>query len=290
MASATTFYDFKPLDKRGEPYPTANLRNKVVLIVNTASKCGFTPQLEELQSLYKQVRESPAGADFEILGFPCNQFNNQSPEDNDETQSFCKLNYGVEFPILGKTNVNGDNAEPLWAWMKKEQPGIMGLKIIKWNFEKFIVGRDGRIKGRWASTKKPLTLMDEIKKQLQDVSPEQTGIDAPVVSEGGGQEPGPQSTPKQDASLDTNGAETAGAQSADTVTPSGTEAPTQGTPIAAAPAATSNELGSRPSEPAEGGQTTEDPTRPQVKASSDSTPTTPGPGAFSTEQRASASN
>lgn len=105
--------------------------------------------------------------DFEIIGFPCNQFGNQDPGDNDTIQEFCQLNYGVSFPVLGKTDVNGSNAEPVFEWMKKEQPGVLGLKRIKWNFEKFLIGRDGSVKGRWASTSKPESLKEPVLQALK---------------------------------------------------------------------------------------------------------------------------
>ncbi|KAF2239292.1 glutathione peroxidase [Viridothelium virens] len=169
MASATNFFEFKPLDKKGEPYPLTNVKGKVVLVVNTASKCGYTPQFGALESLYKDLHAKHP-EDFEILGFPCNQFGSQDPGSNDEIQNFCQLNYGVSFPILGKTNVNGDKAEPVWDWMKGEKPGIMGLKRIKWNFEKFLIGRDGKVKQRWASPTKPEALKAEIEKELNTPS------------------------------------------------------------------------------------------------------------------------
>ncbi|GJC82070.1 glutathione peroxidase-like peroxiredoxin gpx1 [Colletotrichum liriopes] len=154
MASATGFYDFKPLDKRGQEVPLADYKGKVVLVVNTASKCGFTPQYAGLEKLYKDIKEKH-GDDFVVLGFPCNQFGGQEPGSDDDIQNFCQVNYGVSFPIMQKTDVNGDNANPLFQWLKEEKPGIMGLKRIKWNFEKFLIGRDGQVKGRWASTTKP---------------------------------------------------------------------------------------------------------------------------------------
>ncbi|KAI9762906.1 MAG: glutathione peroxidase gpx1 [Candelina submexicana] len=167
MSSVTSFYDFKPLDKKGQPYPLSSLKGKVVLVVNTASKCGFTPQYEGLENLNKKLLATYPN-DFVVLGFPCNQFGNQDPGDNDTIQNFCQVNYGVSFPILGKTDVNGDKAEPVFEWLKNEKPGLMGLKRVKWNFEKFLVSRDGVVKGRWASTTKPETLeaviVDEIKK------------------------------------------------------------------------------------------------------------------------------
>lgn len=187
MASATSFYDFKPLDskssytdswlctvltsalppEKGQPYPLVDLKGKVVLVVNTASKCGFTPQFEGLEKLYKKIKAQYPES-FLILGFPCNQFGNQDPGSDDTIQEFCQVNYGVSFPILGKTDVNGDQAEPVFEWMKKEIPGLLGLKRIKWNFEKFLIGADGQVKQRWASTTKPESLeasvLDELKK------------------------------------------------------------------------------------------------------------------------------
>jgi len=166
MASATTIYDFKPLDKRGQPVPLSTYKDKVVLIVNTASKCGFTPQYAGLEKLYKDLNEKYPDQ-FVILGFPCNQFGGQEPGTNDDIESFCQLNYGVSFPIMDKTDVNGDKANPLFEWLKEEKPGLLGLKRIKWNFEKFLVGRDGKVKGRWASTTKPESLEKEIVAELE---------------------------------------------------------------------------------------------------------------------------
>jgi len=165
MASATAFYDFKPLDKTGAEVPLADYKGKVVLIVNTASKCGFTPQFAGLEKLWKSVGEKHPD-DFVILGFPCNQFGGQDPGTNDEIQEFCQINYGVTFPVLGKVDVNGDDASPLFQWLKAEKPGLMGLKRVKWNFEKFLVGRDGAVKGRWASTTKPESLESAILAEL----------------------------------------------------------------------------------------------------------------------------
>jgi len=166
MASATTFFDFKPKDKKGAEYPLDQYKGKVVLVVNTASKCGFTPQFEGLEKLYKELKTTHP--DFVILGFPCNQFGSQDPGSNDEIASFCQINYGVTFPVLGKTDVNGDKAEPVYEWMKKEKAGLMGMKRIKWNFEKFLIGRDGTVKGRWASLTKPESLKADIEKALAE--------------------------------------------------------------------------------------------------------------------------
>ncbi|KAH8710775.1 Glutathione peroxidase-like peroxiredoxin 2 [Beauveria bassiana] len=161
MSSATTFYDFKPLDKRGQEVPLSDYRGKVVLVVNTASKCGFTGQYAGLEKIYKSITEKHPD-DFVVLGFPCNQFGSQEPGSNDEIQSFCQVNYGVTFPIMQKVEVNGDKAAPLYEWLKSERPGLLGLKRIKWNFEKFLVGRDGRVVNRWASTTTPESLEKEI--------------------------------------------------------------------------------------------------------------------------------
>jgi len=177
MTSATSFYDFKPLDTKGEAVPLSGYKGKVVLVVNVASKCGFTPQYKGLEELYKSIRaEHP---DFEILGFPCNQFGHQEPGSNDDIQSFCQLNYGVTFPVLGKTEVNGDKANPLYEWMKHEKPGLLGLKMIKWNFEKFLIGRDGKVKARYASTTTPKSLEAPILAELKQPAPSDAATTTP---------------------------------------------------------------------------------------------------------------
>lgn len=134
--------------------------------MNTASKCGFTPQFQGLEAVWKDLH-AQYPEKFLILGFPCNQFGNQDPGSDDDIQSFCQLNYGVSFPVLAKTDVNGDKAEPVWEWMKTEQPGLLGMKRIKWNFEKFLIGPDGKVKGRWASTTKPESLKEPILAELK---------------------------------------------------------------------------------------------------------------------------
>ncbi|KAB8266350.1 thioredoxin-like protein [Aspergillus pseudonomiae] len=166
MASATTFFDFEPVDKKGSPFPLTPLKGKTILVVNTASKCGFTPQFEGLEKLYQKLK-TKYPEDFTILGFPCNQFGGQDPGSNDDIQSFCQLNYGVTFPVLGKLDVNGNEASPLWTWMKEQQPGLLGLKRIKWNFEKFLISPEGKVVGRWASTTKPESLEDTIVKEIE---------------------------------------------------------------------------------------------------------------------------
>ncbi len=145
--------------------PLSTYKGKVVLVVNTASKCGFTPQYAGLEKLYKDVGASHPD-DFVILGFPCNQFGGQEPGSDDDIQTFCQVNYGVSFPIMAKTDVNGDGANPLFVWLKENKPGLMGIKTVKWNFEKFLVGRDGLVKSRWASTTKPDALEKPILAEL----------------------------------------------------------------------------------------------------------------------------
>ena len=147
-------------------------KGKVLLIVNTASKCGFTPQYGGLEKLYKKIGEKYPGQ-FEILGFPCNQFGGQEPGTDEQIGEFCQLNYGVSFPIMGKTMVNGEDADPLWEYLKKEKPfrplGGLGpdIKRIKWNFEKFLVGKDGHVVNRWASTKSPVDLEADIVAEIE---------------------------------------------------------------------------------------------------------------------------
>lgn len=172
MASATSFYGFETKDKKGNPYPLSQHQGKVILVVNTASKCGFTPQFGGLETLWKKMQANEKYKnDFVILGFPSNQFGGQDPGSNEQIQEFCQLNYGVTFPVLGKTDVNGNNAEPVYEWMKSEKPGLMGLKRIKWNFEKFLIGRDGKVVNRWASTTSPPGLEGDIIKELDKPKP-----------------------------------------------------------------------------------------------------------------------
>jgi glutathione peroxidase len=142
----------------------SDYKGKVILIVNTASKCGFTPQYEGLEKLWKTVHDKHPD-DFIILGFPCNQFGNQEPGSNDDIQQFCQINYGVTFPIMSKVDVNGKSAEPLFEWLKAENPRLFVKRVI-WNFEKFLVGKDGKVKGRWGSWVKPESLEATVLKEL----------------------------------------------------------------------------------------------------------------------------
>ena len=142
----------------GEPTDLNSYKGKVLLIVNTASKCGFTPQYEGLQELYDEY----ANQGFEILGFPCNQFANQEPEDASTIADFCRINYGVSFPMFAKIDVNGANTHPLFQQLKGAAPGVLGSKSIKWNFTKFLVSRDGTILKRYSSNTTPSSLKGDI--------------------------------------------------------------------------------------------------------------------------------
>ena len=146
-----SIYDFTANTLDGTPQSLAEFRGKPMLIVNTASKCGFTPQYTGLEALYKRHRDDG----LVVMGFPCDQFGHQEPGDADEIRNFCSLNYDVSFPLYEKVEVNGANAHPLWAWLKKEKPGLLGMEGIKWNFTKFLVDRNGRVVKRYAPTDTP---------------------------------------------------------------------------------------------------------------------------------------
>jgi len=147
-------YDFEAQTLDGKPAPLGDYRGKVLLIVNTASKCGFTPQYEGLEALYRKFKDRG----LVILGFPCNQFGAQEPGDAAEIASFCSLTYDVSFPMMGKIDVNGPKAHPLYAWLKGEKKGILGTEGIKWNFTKFLIDREGKVAGRFAPTATPQSL------------------------------------------------------------------------------------------------------------------------------------
>jgi glutathione peroxidase len=158
----TAFQDFEAQTITGQTVKLADYAGKVVLVVNTASKCGFTPQFEGLEKLW----ESHEAKGLVILGFPCNQFGGQDPGANEEIASFCQLNYGVSFPMMAKVDVNGPQAHPLYQWLVKEAPGILGTKAIKWNFTKFLIGKNGQVLGRYAPTDTPKGLQGDIDKAL----------------------------------------------------------------------------------------------------------------------------
>lgn len=157
-------YDFSVHDAKGEEVALADYKGKVLLIVNTASKCGFTGQYEGLESLYSELKDEG----LEVLGFPCNQFGGQEPGSDQEIQEFCKLSFGVKFPVFSKVEVNGENAHPLYEFLKSEALGILGSKSIKWNFTKFLVDRNGKVVKRFSPKDKPEKIKNEIVKLIKN--------------------------------------------------------------------------------------------------------------------------
>ncbi|WP_374763583.1 glutathione peroxidase [Yunchengibacter salinarum] len=147
----TGLHDFTCTTLGGDTCPLASYKGKVVLVVNTASKCGFTPQYEGLEALYQRYGDRG----FTVLGFPCNQFRNQEPGASDDIASFCQVNYGVSFPMFAKVDVKGPGADPLFRHLTSEKPGVLGSKRIKWNFTKFLVDQDGRVVKRFGPSVKP---------------------------------------------------------------------------------------------------------------------------------------
>ena len=158
----TTIADFTVTNNRGEEIDLVTKQGKVLLVVNTASKCGFTPQYDGLEELYQQFKDR----DFEVLGFPCNQFGAQEPGNADEIAEFCKVNFGVTFPLMAKIDVNGPDASPLFDWMRHEKKGLLGSTSIKWNFTKFLIDRDGNVVKRYAPQDAPKTIAKDIEKLL----------------------------------------------------------------------------------------------------------------------------
>ena len=156
-----SFYDFSAINIDGKEVEMKDYKGKVILVVNTASKCGLTPQFEELEEVYKKYKDKG----LEIFGFPCNQFANQDSGSNEEIQNFCQLNYGVTFTMFEKIDVNGDNAHPLYKYLKDEAKGVLS-KEIKWNFTKFLIDREGNVVKRYAPTSKPLKMIEDIEKLL----------------------------------------------------------------------------------------------------------------------------
>jgi len=158
----TTIADFKVTTNRGQELDLRDKLGSVLLVVNTASKCGFTPQYDGLEKLH----ESYKARGFEVLGFPCNQFGGQEPGDADEIAEFCKVNFGVTFPLMQKVDVNGAGASPLFDWMKREAPGILGSRAIKWNFTKFLIDRQGKVVKRYGPADAPEAIAKDIEKLL----------------------------------------------------------------------------------------------------------------------------
>ena len=157
----TSIYDFEARTIDGQPAPLSDFRGRVLLIVNTASACGFTPQFAGLEALYKRF----ADQGLTVLGFPSNQFGGQDPGSNEEIGAFCTRNYGVSFPMMEKIEVKGSGAAPLYQWLTEQKPGLLG-KSIKWNFTKFLVGRDGQVLRRYAPMDKPESLARDIEAAL----------------------------------------------------------------------------------------------------------------------------
>lgn len=157
-----TVYDFDALQISGKPVHLSEFKGKVLLIVNTASACGFTPQFAGLEVLHETY--GPQG--LVVLGFPCNQFGAQDKGSNDEIAGFCQVNYGVTFPMMAKIDVNGQGAHPLYQWLASEAPGLLGTKAIKWNFTKFLVGKDGAVLKRYAPTDTPASLAKDVEAAL----------------------------------------------------------------------------------------------------------------------------
>ncbi len=160
--STKTVYDFEAKDIGGKDISLEAFKGKVMLIVNTASKCGFTPQFGGLEDLHK----SYAGKGLAVLGFPCNQFGSQDPGADGEIAEFCQMNYGVSFPMMSKIDVNGPAAHPLYKWLAAEAPGLLGSKAIKWNFTKFLIGKDGQVIKRYAPLDKPADMAKDIEMAL----------------------------------------------------------------------------------------------------------------------------
>ena len=158
----TTIADFTADLPGGKQVNLADKQGKVLLVVNTASKCGFTPQYDGLEALWKQYGERG----FEVLAFPCNQFGGQEPGTADQIEEFCKVNFGLSFPLMAKVEVNGPNETPLYSWLKSEAPGVMGTKSIKWNFTKFLIDRQGKVVRRYAPIDKPESIAKDIEKLL----------------------------------------------------------------------------------------------------------------------------
>ena len=159
MSSA---YDFSAVDIWGYQVSFETYRGKVILAVNVASKCGFTPQYEGLQTLWQQYRDQG----LVVLGFPCDQFGHQEPGNEEEIRNFCTLNYNVDFPMFRKIDVNGPSADPFWRWLKGEKGGVLGTEAIKWNFTKFLIGRNGQVRDRYAPTTTPASLKTDIEAAL----------------------------------------------------------------------------------------------------------------------------
>jgi len=158
----STLYDFTVNDIHGKPVALDRYKGKVLLVVNTASECGFTPQYKGLEALYEKYRAKG----LEVLGFPCNQFGGQEPGSEAAIEQFCEVNYGVTFPLFAKVDVNGDDAAPVYRYLKSSKPGLLGTEAIKWNFTKFLVDREGKVVARYAPKETPESIAPAIEKVL----------------------------------------------------------------------------------------------------------------------------
>ena len=158
----SALYELSPKDAQGQPYPLQGLKGDVVLIVNVASKCGYTPQYKELEELYQAYKVQG----FQVIGFPCNQFGHQEPLSDAQIQQFCSRTYGVSFPVLGKCKVNGPKQDPVFAYLEEGKTGILGLHGVQWNFEKFLLDREGNVVKRYATLVKPSDIASDIEKLL----------------------------------------------------------------------------------------------------------------------------
>jgi glutathione peroxidase len=161
-ASSASVYDFEALSITGQPAQLASQRGKVMLIVNTASACGFTPQFAGLEKLWETYGERG----FTVIGFPSNEFGSQDPGSDTEIASFCQMNYGVSFPMMAKVKVNGAEAHPLWQWLKAQAPGLLGTEFVKWNFTKFLIGKDGQVIKRYAPNDTPESIAKDVEAAL----------------------------------------------------------------------------------------------------------------------------
>lgn len=158
----TSAFDFQAVSIDGTPQPLSDYADRALLIVNVASRCGFTPQYAGLQTLWRDYRDRG----LVVMGFPCDQFGHQEPGSREEIRDFCALNFAVDFPMFAKVEVNGAEAHPLWAWLQAQKRGVLGTRAIKWNFTKFLVGRDGQVVDRYAPTAKPDALRRPIEAVL----------------------------------------------------------------------------------------------------------------------------
>jgi glutathione peroxidase len=163
----TSIFDFSVRGNDGTQVPLSTYSDRVLLVVNVASKCGFTPQYAGLERLYRAYRD----AGLTVLGFPCNQFGHQEPGSDDEIKQFCETSYDITFPVFAKVDVNGDDADPLFSWLKSSKPGLLGTEAIKWNFTKFLVGRDGSVIKRFAPTDTPESMTPAIVAAIGQTQP-----------------------------------------------------------------------------------------------------------------------